>query len=91
MWRGKWRWLGALFATVCLTGCKATPSAPPYPPDPLFVSKKPVEGRSAHAPSVTIVAIDSISPPLPPNAVVSRSSPAARRPLPPTPPPVAPE
>ena len=65
MWRKRWS-LGLALVVLggVATGChrQAVQSRPPHP-DPLLISKKPIEGN----PSVTREATVRVEPPLPPS------------------------
>ncbi len=76
---GAWRWLSALLVALTLAGCKSSTGTHTYPPDPLFASKKPLEGKAETGPPITLVSADTVSPPLPYSAVVARFGPTGRR------------
>ncbi|MCI0455981.1 MAG: hypothetical protein L0Z62_03250 [Gemmataceae bacterium] len=75
---GAWRWLSVLVGALTLAGCKSSSGTHAYPSDPLFVSKKPLEGKAENAPPVTLVSAEIVSPPLPYSAVVARYGPRGR-------------
>src|SRR5262245_27066911 len=77
---GTWRWAGALLMALNLAGCHSGPREHPYPPDPLFVTKKPVEAKAENAPPVTTTVREPVSPPAPPRAVVTRPEPTGNAP-----------
>jgi hypothetical protein len=74
---GAWRWLSALLVALNLAGCKSATGTHTYPPDPLFLLKKPLEARAENAPPMTLVSAESVSPPLPYRLVVARYGRAA--------------
>ena len=66
-------WLAAAVAGLCLPGCKSTPAPHPYPNDPLLISKRPVEATAETARPTAVVKREPRVPPMPSEAVVSRS------------------
>jgi hypothetical protein len=48
-----------------LPGCKTSQNTPPYPADPLFVNKKPVEGKARQTGPVTVAHVEPDPPPAP--------------------------
>ena len=76
---GAWRCLSVVVVALHLMGCKSSTGTHAYPPDPLFVSKKPLEAKAENAPPVTVVSTEQVSPPLPYTAVVARYGPKGRQ------------
>ena len=56
------RWFTALVLGTGLAGCKG-PATPSYPPDPLLVSKRPVEVKPQSAPPTRVALADLVVPP----------------------------
>jgi hypothetical protein len=54
-----------------MLGCEALFPRPPYPQDPLLLSKKPVEGRPDRSEAVQLAYVEPAPPPLPAEALVS--------------------
>jgi hypothetical protein len=66
-----WRpWFVAALAGSALLGCEHAPVKPSYPPDPLFLSKKPVAGNVEKAQTV-VACREPAVPPLPPGALAT--------------------
>jgi len=59
----------------CLVGCQSTPKAPPYPADPLFVSKKPQEAKTENADPVLVADAAPDEPPVPAAVLAARQAP----------------
>jgi hypothetical protein len=70
--RRRWwrRWLAVALGMTFLVGCERAAVRQPYPPDPLFLSRKPVAGKVETAQPVLACSEPAV-PPLPPAAVAS--------------------
>ncbi|HJT77397.1 MAG TPA: hypothetical protein VJ739_09375 [Gemmataceae bacterium] len=60
-----WRqpWLAGFLATGLLVGCEHTAVSPPYPPDPMFVARKPVVGNAEKARPLLAHSEPAVPPP----------------------------
>jgi len=79
-----WTWLSVVVAGGVASGCGLTSSSRPFPPDPLLLSKRPVEGK-AEAPAPHQLAFNPPGPPTVPNkeaTVRQEPAPAEPRPVP---------
>jgi hypothetical protein len=63
-------WLAAALAGCLLLGCERAAVRPSYPPDPLFLSKKPVPGKAESA-QPALAYNEPAAPPLPPTALAT--------------------
>jgi hypothetical protein len=61
-----WTWLSAVVAGTLGAGCGLTSSSRPFPPDPLLLSKRPVEGK-AETPAPHQLAFNPPEPPTVPD------------------------
>jgi hypothetical protein len=70
--RRRWRraWFAAAVAGTLLVGCERAAVRPSYPPDPLFLSKKPVRGNAEKA-RPALAYTEPAVPPLPASALAS--------------------
>jgi hypothetical protein len=66
-------WLAAVLGGGAL-GCPSTPKHFSYPDDPLFVSKKPVEGKADKGGPALLAAVEPAVPPAPTEALVYRAA-----------------
>jgi hypothetical protein len=74
--RRRWRlWFAAALGGCLLLGCTRAVVKQPYPPDPLFLSKKPVAGKVETA-RLALAGNEPAVPPLPAEALAT----APRRP-----------
>ena len=80
-----WRWLTALLLGTGLGGCKSS-SARPYPPDPLLVSKRPVEVKAKSTPPATVAATAPVTPPSRADLIAANTATPDDRPTPEEPP-----
>lgn len=55
---------GIVVAVLC-SGCAAAEKKPPYPDDPLLVTRKPVEGNPQPARLDLLASVEPLAPPLP--------------------------
>lgn len=70
--RRRWTraWFAAALAGSLLLGCERAAVKPSYPPDPLFLTKKPVAGKVDRAQPLLGYSEPAV-PPLPPAALAS--------------------
>jgi hypothetical protein len=71
-------WLTAALAGSCLPGCQGLARQARYPPDPIFVLKKPVEAKPETAAPVAVVAAEPEPPAVPPAVVAARQAPGSQ-------------
>jgi hypothetical protein len=79
-------WLTAALAGSCLLGCQGLGRHAPYPPDPIFVLKKPVEAKAEKAAPAAVVAAEPEPPAVPPAVVAARQAPRNQPAVPSAPP-----
>jgi hypothetical protein len=63
-------WLAAALAGSLLLGCERAAVRAPYPPDPLFLTKKPVQGK-VESVRPELAYNEPAAPPLPPTALAT--------------------
>jgi hypothetical protein len=74
-------WLTAAVSGGLFLGCRSASNRPPYPEQPLLLSKTPVEGKIEAVETGPVAQADPVAPPLPADALAAIPKPLPQVPI----------